>query len=80
MHELGVLTYALRLVDRAAAEQQIYRVKQVTLQVGESSGYLPMFLHKLFPVAAEALPRLQGAELMLEMVPGGSLVVKDYRY
>ncbi|MBR7113750.1 MAG: hypothetical protein IKC76_04465, partial [Firmicutes bacterium] len=28
-------------------------VKQVTLQVGESSGYLPMFLHKLFPVAAE---------------------------
>ena len=80
MHELGVLTHALRLVDRVAAEQQVEKVKYVTLEVGESSGYLPEFLHRLFPVAADALPRLQGAELRLQSVPGHTLVVKDIGY
>lgn len=46
MHELGVLLHAMRTVDKIAKQNNILQVKHVTLQVGEASSYLPMFLEK----------------------------------
>lgn len=80
MHELGVLTRALARVQRVAAEKGIERVKYITLEVGESSGYVPAYFAKLHPAAREMYPALGLAELRMEMVPGGGLRIKDIAY
>jgi len=80
MHELGVLYQAVKAVNRVAKQNKIKCVKHVTLEVGEESGFVPYFLRKLFPVAADSFPLIQGAELRLEMVPGRGLMIKDIGY
>ena len=80
MHELGVLTHIVKTVTRTAQAHNIRRVKHITLEVGEASGYVPHYLHKLFPVAADQLSLLEGAQLRLETVPGRGLVIKELGY
>ena len=80
MHELGVLMQAVKQVDRVAAQHRILRVKHITLEVGETSGYVPAFLEKLFPVATDGFPVLQGAALRIRMAPGSGLQIKDIGY
>ena len=80
MHELGVLRHAIQTVERIARERQIQRIKHITLEVGESSGYVPFYLHKLFPVAAELAEVTRGAELKLVMAPGRGLLIRDIGY
>ncbi|MBE6697336.1 MAG: hydrogenase maturation nickel metallochaperone HypA [Ruminococcaceae bacterium] len=80
MHELGVLAKAVQTVDRIAQENKIKKIKHMTLEVGEESSFVPMFFTKLFPVAIEPYPRLQGAELKIETVPGDGLSIKEIGY
>ncbi len=80
MHELGVLTHIVKTVARTAQAHNIRRVKHITLEVGEASGYVPYYLYKLFPVAADQLPLLEGTQLRLETVPGRGLVIRDIGY
>ena len=80
MHELGVLLQIAKTVDRAAEQNHIRRIRHVALEVGEASGFVPAYLTKLFPVAAEAYPALQKAELRLSTVPGKGLVIKEIGY
>lgn len=78
MHELGVLCQAVRLVEKRAAACGAASVKYLTLEVGEDSGYVPVFFEKLFPVATEQTPLLKNARLVIETVPGRGLVVRDF--
>ena len=80
MHELGILCQAVRTVSRIAEEHHISQIKHITLEVGDTSGYVPVFLEKLFPVAAEQFPSVQKAELKIERVPGKGLQIKDIGY
>lgn len=80
MHELGVLTHTVKTVARIARTNRIRQVKHITLEVGEESGYVPLYLNKLFPVAIDQVPLLQGAELRLELVPGRGLIIKEIGY
>ena len=80
MHELGVLYQAVKSVDRIAASHRISRVKHITLEVGEDSGYVPLFFQKLFPVAVDQFPAIKGAQLRIRMAPGKGLLVKDIGY
>lgn len=77
MHELGVLRYAVRTVERFTREHNVRQVKYVTLEVGEDSGYVPLYLQKLFPIAVDPFPVLRNAQLRIQMAPGRSLLVKD---
>lgn len=80
MHELGVLRQIVRTVDRIAAQQRIGKIRHVALEVGETSGFVPLYLTKLFPVAADVCPALQTAELRIAIVPGSGLVIKEIGY
>ncbi len=80
MHELGVLTKAVQTVDNVAKQNNIPKIKHMTLEVGVDSSFVPIFFEKLFPVAIEQYPRLQGAQLRLESVPGTGLVIKEIGY
>lgn len=80
MHELGVLYQALKTVDRIAEKNRIRHIKHITLEVGEDSTYVPAFLEKLFPVAADRFPVVKGAQLRIQMAPGRLLLIKDIGY
>ena len=80
MHELGILKHIGKIVEQAADQNRIQVVKQVTLEVGNESGVVPLYLRKLFPVAAEMCPVLKNAELRISMVCGNGLVIKEIGY
>ena len=80
MHELGVLMATVKTVSKIAAQNNINKVKHITLEVGEESGYVPLYLRKLFPVAVDSFPTLREAELKLQMAPGKNLQIKDIGY
>ena len=80
MHELGVLMQAVRTADRIARENGIENIEHLTLEVGEDSGYLPLFFEKLYPVATERFPTMKNSELRIETAPGKGLSIKDIGY
>lgn len=80
MHELGVLRNAVNTVAAVAKQNNIKRIKHITLEMGMESSFVPMFFEKLFPVAIDGLELFEGAELKLEAVPGKSLVIKEIGY
>lgn len=80
MHELGVLYQAVRAVERIALEHRIKQIKHLTLEVGEESTFVPAYLKKLFPLAADRSPLLQNAQLCIRMVPGWRLVIGEIGY
>ena len=80
MHELGVLHQVVRTVRRIAEENRIPAIRHITLEVGAVSGFVPGYLTKLFPVAADSCPVLEKAKLNIEMVPGRGLSIKEIGY
>ena len=80
MHELGVLTRALARVQRAAEENGIARVRCVTLEIGELSGFVAAYFAKLYPAARELFPATSTSELKMIHVPGSGLRIKELAY
>lgn len=73
MHEIGALHKAVKLVDRIARENKVQKVKYITLEIGELSGFLPVFFEKYFPVVAEEFPVVKDAELKMNIIKGQAL-------
>ena len=80
MHELGVLRQIVDTVERITTQNGIEHVAYIALEVGQVSGFVPMYLHKLFPVAVDSHPVLQCAELRVELVSRAGLVIKEIGY
>lgn len=80
MHELGVLCHVVQTVGKAAKQNNIKHIKYITLEVGETSGYVPHYLNKLFPHALQYVPDLGTPELKLIEVPGNRLQIKEFGY
>ncbi|MBQ4577632.1 MAG: hydrogenase maturation nickel metallochaperone HypA [Clostridia bacterium] len=80
MHELGVLRQIVKTVSRVAEENRIPNIRHIALEVGENSGFVPQYLTKLFPVAADGCALLRTAELRVCTVPGKRLLIKEIGY
>ena len=80
MHELGVLSYAIKTVDGVAEKNGVDKVKFITLDVGEESGFVPDYLFKLFLVAIDGRERFKDTELKVYIVSGRGLVIKEIGY
>ena len=80
MHELGVLRNAVNTVAGVAEKNKIEHIKFITLEIGESSSFVPVFFEKLFPAAVDGMPLFDGTELRLVKVPGNKLVIKEIGY
>lgn len=80
MHELGVLRQIVKTVTRITEENRIAKVSHIALEVGETSGFVPQYLTKLFPVAADQYPALHDAQLRISTVAGRGLVIKEIGY
>ncbi len=73
MHEIGVLNEVLKTAEAAAAENNISSIKFISLEVGELSGYLPVFFEKYFPVLIEDKPIFENCELKMTIERGEGL-------
>lgn len=73
MHEIGVLSKAIELAEQVAKDHQADRVHFVTLEIGELTGYVPVFFEKYFPVVTEDKPLFKDASLNLQIVRGEGL-------
>lgn len=80
MHELGILNHVVRTVNRIADENKIEVIEYITLEVGEASGCVPVFLDKLFPIAIEKQSRMKNTELKIVMAEGKGLSIRDIGY
>lgn len=76
MHEIGVLTEAVKMVETIASDNNIEKVTHITLEVGELCGYVPLFFEKYFPVVTENKPVFEGTDLRIITVKGQALCSK----
>ena len=80
MHELGVLRHIARTVSRVAEEHCVKIVKYITLEVGSESGFVELYLRKLFPILQDAYAVLKKAELRISVIQGRGLLIKEIGY
>lgn len=80
MHELGVLTHAIKTVEKIADENGIKRIDFITLDVGRESSFVPEYLAKLYPVAIDNYSRFENSTLKINIVDGNGLLIKEIGY
>lgn len=73
MHEISVLDKAVKSVEKVALENNIQKVKHITLEVGELTGYLPVFFEKYFPIVVEGKDLFSECELRINEEVGEAL-------
>lgn len=69
MHELGIVIYVAKEIDKIAEENNITEVSSVTLQVGEVSGIVTDYFADCWDYFKRKHPLLQNSELILETIP-----------
>ena len=69
MHELSIVTYVIKQVDRIAQENNFTRVSTVTLEFGEVSGIVPEYLIDCWNWYAKKTPLIEGSELRCLTIP-----------
>ena len=69
MHELGLVNYVVEQVSKIAEEQNVKKIRSVTLQFGEVSGIVTSYLHDYWLWYTKKFPLFDGAELKTEEIP-----------
>ena len=69
MHELGLVNYVVREVDKVAKENGVEKVKSVTLEFGEVSGIVTSYLYDYWNWYTKKYPIFEGSELYCEEIP-----------
>lgn len=69
MHELSIVTYVMKQVEKIANENNLTQVSSVTLEFGEVSGIVPDYLIDCWDWYAKKDGLVQGARLICETIP-----------
>lgn len=69
MHELGLVNYVVKEVDKIAKEQGVEKVKSVTLEFGEVSGIVTSYLYDYWNWYSKKFPVFEGSQLYCEEIP-----------
>ena len=69
MHELGIVFHIIRTVEDVARQNDVARIRRVTLQLGEVSGVVESYLQDCWKWAAAKSELLPGAVLTVETIP-----------
>ncbi|TEB04086.1 Hydrogenase/urease nickel incorporation protein HypA [Pelotomaculum schinkii] len=73
MHEISVLYEVVKLAEEIAMKNNVKRIDSISIEVGELSGILPVFLEKYYPVVVENKEILKSSTLLIQNVPGEAL-------
>ncbi len=66
MHELGTIYYVIDTVEKLMVENDLKEVASITLEVGEVSGIIPMYLTDFWLYAREKTEHFKNTELKIE--------------
>ncbi|MBQ0004568.1 MAG: hydrogenase maturation nickel metallochaperone HypA [Clostridiales bacterium] len=69
MHELGLVNYVVKEVNRIAEEQKVNKVVSVTLEFGEVSGIVSAYLYDYWDWYTKKHSMLEGTKLICEEIP-----------
>lgn len=69
MHEIGVVRQVIRTVEDFAKENNITKVEEIVLDIGELSLIIPKYVDDIFAVTVEGTI-LDGAKLIMNVIPG----------
>ena len=69
MHELGIVFHIIRTVEDVAKQNDVTRIRRVTLQLGEVSGVVESYLQDCWKWAAARSAMLDGAQLKVRTIP-----------
>lgn len=70
MHEVAVLSKAVNMGEQIAKENHISHIQYLRLEVGELTGYLPVFFERYYPIVTEDKPVYKDSELKIDIVKG----------
>ena len=77
MHELGIVFHIIRTVEDVARQNDVTRIRRVTLQLGEVSGVVESYLQDCWKWAAAKSELLPGAVLTVETIPAVTVCEED---
>jgi len=69
MHEIGVVRQVVRTVEDFAKENNIEKVAEIVLDIGELSLIIPKYVDDIYPIATEG-SILEGSKLIMNVIPG----------
>ena len=69
MHELGLVNYVVKEVSRIAEENNVSKIRSVTLEFGEVSGIVTSYLYNYWDWYTKKFPMFEGSELKCEEIP-----------
>ena len=69
MHELGLVNYVVKEVDKVAKENGVKKVKSVTLEFGEVSGIVTAYLYDYWNWYSKKYPVFDGSRLYCREIP-----------
>lgn len=69
MHELSIVSYVVKQVEKIARANAVTKVGSVTLEFGEVSGVVPELIEDCWKWYVRRTPLMEGAELISETVP-----------
>lgn len=70
MHELGVVFHCIKEVNGIAAENNVQRIKSVTVELGEVSAVIPYLFEDCWNWAVKKETVLKDASIKLETIKG----------
>ena len=73
MHEIGILYKMVDCAEAVAKEHHIKKIDSITVEVGELSGVLPIFLEKYYPIVIENHDLLKESKLLVQIIQGQAL-------
>lgn len=68
MHEMSYITRMVNLACEVARDNSAVKVKQIVVDVGQTTGVMPYYMYKYYPEAAKGTI-IEGAELVCNEVP-----------
>ncbi len=66
MHELGVVFYIIRDVKEVAKQNNVSKVAEVSIELGEVSGVIPEYLTDCWEWACKKEPIMEGCKLNID--------------
>lgn len=70
MHELGVICKVIETVDDICVKENIDFVTQITLEIGELCGIVPLYVENCFPAVTYNKERFKDTKLQIDVVEG----------
>lgn len=69
MHEIGVVRQILRTVEDFAKENNVEKIDEIVLDIGELSLVIPKYVEEIYPAVVKG-SILDGTKLIMNTVPG----------